>query len=308
MAKKKLKPRELSALQDAYLAKREELLVKKVNGLSVKLFDKVYNNYLTALEQSGGRLVLSDRNVSMVRGLDSIFAQFNREDNIPVIKYFVNDLKSITPITERYFETLTGNSAAQTSARVAQVIDRRLGLDAAGEVVAGGFTDKIIKSYDVLNKIKKRTTKAITNKMGIQEFRDEMKTFIQGDEKANKNGLLQQYYRNHAYDTYVQVDRANNDMFAKDLGLRYFYWTGGVINTTRHICEKCNGMILDSLIWNKVKFEDLKPYYQDGMDKNSNPKDDLGGYGCRHRKRYILTSIAEAAPNKIIDINNVLLK
>lgn len=302
----KLKPREISALQDEYIAKREELLQKKVNALGITLFDKVYTSYLAVLEQQDGKLLMNDRNVSFIRGLDAVYALFRNQDNAKVIKSFVEGVQGITPLNERYFKTLTKSDVTKSGAKITGIIDRRLGIDEQGAPKPGGFVDKFIRDEKLLKQIKKTTTQAITKGIGFQELRKNLKEVIQGDPGKN-NGGLHQYYRNYAYDTYVKVDRMGAELFAKDLGLRYFYWTGGLINTSRTICEYCNGKIMDGNEWNNVtSFDQLKEKYRDGMDKNSNPSQDLGGYGCRHRKRFVLDSIAEQNPARIIDINFLL--
>lgn len=308
MAKtRKVKPREISALQDQYLAKREELLSKKVDALSVKLFDRVYDSYLVTLLHEGGKIVATDQNYNLVKGLDAIYRQFTLQDNVPVVKSFVEDLQGITPLNERYFKSLTHKDVKATAQRVAQVVDKRLGLEPNGQPRPGGFVDKFINDQQLLKKIRKTTNQAITQGIGFQELRTNLKELIQGNPKVPQSGGLQQYYRNYAYDTFTKVDRLNADLFAKDLALRYFYWTGGLIPTSRAICEKCNGMILDGNKWNEVTdFTQLKEKYRDGMDKDSVPRDDLGGYGCRHRKRYVLDSVALQTPGKILNVDDLL--
>lgn len=303
MAKSKLKPRELSALQDEYLAKREELLQGKVNSLAATLFEKVYNQYLIQLELSDGKILHNDKNISLVKGLDEIYNQFRNNENAKVIKGFTEDLQGIVPLNETYFTTLTQKNLSLQSEYIAKSIDKNLGLDENGKPIKNGFTDKFIRDKSTLKAIKKTVSQAITNQKGFQELRIELKQTIQGKPNEPLSGKLQQYYRNFAYDTYIKVDRMSADMFAKDLSLRYFYYTGGIINTTRLMCEKCNGMIIDSQEWKNLTYKTLKdefkPGIPDGSNEDWNPLDDLGGYGCRHRKRYVLDSIALQNQSKI---------
>lgn len=304
---KKLKPREISALQDEYLAKRQALLESKVDKLSVNLFDKVFNTYLIQLEQVNGKLVQSDRNFNIVRGLDDIYRLFVIQDNIPVIKDFIKGVQGIVPLNERYFKSLMKQDVSKSTEKITGIVDKRLGIDTNGQIKPGGFVDKFIKDQTLLKKIKKTTIQSITQGKGFQEFRQDLKKVIQGNPEVKASGGLQQYYRNYAYDTYVKTDRLTSELYAKDMGLRYFYWTGGKVAKTRNICEYCNGKIMDSQEWNKVKsFLQLKKVYREGMDKNSNPSTDLGGYGCIHRKRFVLDSVALQMPEKIINVQVLL--
>jgi hypothetical protein len=104
---KQLTPKQLSDLRGEYLRRREQLLKKRVDALAVKLFDKVFEQYLIALEQADGRLVNNERNINIARGIDAIYKAFNSQENISVIKGFVGDLQAITPLNTRYFKRLT---------------------------------------------------------------------------------------------------------------------------------------------------------------------------------------------------------
>lgn len=303
---KQLTQKQLAVVRRDYLSKREDLLISKVDGLSVKLFDKVFEGYLSALEQSEGKLVLNDRNVNMVKGLGEIYGLFRNHDNIPVIRDWVGDLQNITPLNERYFKNIGTKNVRTVSDKASIVVDKKLGIELNGQPKPGGFVDKFIHDDGVLKRIKKMTNQALTQGKGFQEFRQDMKRYIQGDPKLAQSGGLQQYYRNYAYDTFTKVDRLNQDLFAKELGLRYFYWSGGVIKTTRPLCEHCNGKIVDSLQFRDLKFEDLKDKYTPGLDDTWVPMEDLGQYACRHIKDFIPDEVALRNRAKWLDIYSIL--
>lgn len=296
--------KELSALRANYLAKREALLQKKVSNLSVNLFDRVFDQYLSALEQSGGVILKSKKNISMVQGLDSIYRNFNRADNIPVIRSFVGDLKQIIPLNEKYFKNIAEVNVAAPAARAKLVTDKSLGLTSEGGIIEGGFVDKFISDQTLLKKIKKQTLKAITSGKGFQDFRHELQDIVVGDKQST--GGLHQYYRNYAYDTYQKVDRLNQDVFAKELGLRWFFWSGGLIKNSRALCVKCNGRLIDSVKLRPLKFNDLKLKYRDGLDKNWVPISDLGQHGCHHSKDYVTDAIALKLSKRILDLDELL--
>lgn len=312
-----LTERQLSKLRAEYLRRREYLLIKKVDGLAVKLFDKVFTNYLKNLEKVDGRLVYNDKNISLINGLTQIYNQFVISYNIPTISGFIDDLHGITPLNARYFEVLTQNSVKEVTKRVTATVNKRLGIDEKGRPKQGGFADKFIRDKTLLKKIQRNTTQALTNKTGFQEFRKNLTELIRGNPGQKLSGGLQQYYRNYAYDTFLKVDRLNQDVYANGLGLRYFFWSGGVIKTSRPLCVFCNGKIIDSNEFKRLKYEDitdkerpngageLEPF-NSGLDETWVPMDDLGQYGCRHRKDYTLDSVAERLKGNIINISSLL--
>lgn len=307
---KKLTQKELAELRARYLKQREELLQSKVSKLSVKLYDNVYENYLSALETSDGKLVYSDRNISMVQGLDRVYENFVISENIPVIKSFVVDLQKIVPLNERYFRNIEEKGISATAEQATKVVNKRLGVTAKGEVIPKGFVDKFIKDKDLIKSIKKKTTKALTNGQSFQEFRIELRDHIKGKPGVPNSGGVHQYYRNYAYDTYQKTDRLAGDTFAKELELNFFIWQGGVIQTSRAICVKCNSKVIDAREYKKIKYGDLKSVYQEGLPDGKNetwdPMNDLGGYGCRHSKDWITDGTAERLKDRQLNIKSLL--
>lgn len=297
-------------LRQKYLDKREKLLQQKVDVLAIKLFDKVFNEYLSQLEQNNGRLVYNNKNISAIVGLNKIFRQFILQDNIPVVRGFINDLKGITPLNETYFKTITNKQTAESAKKAAEEINKLLGVNSKGQIVKDGFTDKFIKDDNLLKKIKKETMKAITQKQGFQQFKENLKRTIEGETGKPLSGGLQQYYRGYAYDTFQKVDRVNAEVFAKDLGLIYFFWAGGKITTSRNMCIHANAKIFNSEQVKKMTFANLrtKPVnYADGITKEWNPLMDLGMWNCRHRKDYISTESALKQKDRWGNVNEFLV-
>jgi hypothetical protein len=283
--------KELSDLREAYLLRREAALENKVSRLGIKLYDKVFERYLIALQQQDGKLIYSQVNLNLIQGLDRVYALFNQVDNLPVIDGFFKDLNGITPLNEKYFKNIQKSGVRAEAEVVTSVVQKKLGLQ-GGQPVAGGFADKFINDKTLLKKIKKQTTQAITKGQSFQEFRQTLKKTIQGTSEVKGSGGLQQYYRNYAYDTYQKVDRLNQDLFAKELGLRYFIWAGGLVSNSRPLCRLANGKIIDKTTYSKLKYSDLKISLREGVGPEWNPMNDLGHYGCRHTKNYITDSVA----------------
>lgn len=290
--------KELSELREAYMLRREAALQNKVGKLAIKLYDKIFNQYLFALESSPeGALLYNQKNVSLIQGLDRIYANFNTVDNIPLISTVFKDYEGITPLNESYFKNIAKRELRAETAVVNTTVNKALGLN-GGVPIKNGFADKFINDKTLLKKIKKQTTQAISKGQSFQEFRDKLKTTIQGNPDVKGSGGLQQYYRNYAYDTYQKVDRLNQDAFANELGLRYFIWAGGLVGNSRPLCVLCNGKVVDKTWFKPLKFNDLKISLRDGLDSTWKPMQDLGQYACRHTKNYIADSVANQLQNK----------
>jgi hypothetical protein len=291
------KRQELSKARINYLDNREKLLQQKVDKLGLILFDKINEKFLKELETSpDGKILNNSKNISKVAAINSVYNNFNKQYNTPVIKGFIGDLPEIGALNEKYFDNITGQKTTVSTYKAKKVVNEQLGLTDKGALVPNGFTDKFIKDKAVVDSIKKKTLQAITKGQGFQQLRQELQQTIKGTEGQPVSGALHQYYRNNAYDTLTKVDRLYSDEIAKDLKLIYFYFSGGVIPTTRPFCRHNNGKIFNSIDFAKLKYSNLKIGYRpgipDGKHSTWKPVIDLGGYGCRHTKDYIPTRLA----------------
>lgn len=302
-----LSRKQAADLRQQYLDKREKLLQSKVDSLAIKLFDKVFNEYLSQLEQSDGKISNNDKNIQRANGLNQIYKSFIKQDNIPVVKVFIKDLQGITSLNEVYFKTISDKPTSEPTKRAITEVNKMLGINSKGGLVENGFADKFIRDDSLLKSIKKETLKAITQKQGFQQFKENLKRHIEGETGKPLSGGLQQYYRGYAYDTFQKVDRVNADVFAKDLGLIYFFWAGGKIATSRNICIDANAKIFNALQVKKMTFENLKPEFREGITEEWNPLLDLGMWNCRHRKDYIPKEAALKEKNKWADVNHYLI-
>ncbi len=306
------KRQELSKARLTYLDNREKLLQKRVDKLGLILFDKINKDFLNKLEISpDGKILNNAKNISSVAAINSIYDNFNKQNNIPVVKSFVNDLSGIGALNKNYFDNVTGLNTSVSEKQATKVVNEQLGLNDKGGLVANGFVDKFIKDKAVADTIKKKTLKAITSGKGFQQLRQELQETVKGTKGQPNSGALHQYYRNNAYDTLTKVDRLYSDNMAKDLKLIYFYFSGGIIPTTRPFCKHNNGKIFNSIDFKKLTFKNLQIKYRpgipDGKHSTWKPVIDLGGYGCRHTKDYIPTKLALRRKADLMDINRLTI-
>lgn len=292
-------------LREDYLLKREEILQGRVDTIAIKLFDRIFNDYLSNLEQANGKIVNNSKNIKAVQGLDEIYDRFNNDYNIPTLKGMISDLRSITPLNKIYFKTISDKPTEAISKEALKVVDKNIGIDAKGKIIHNGFADKVIKDKSVIKAIKKQTLKSITQKQGFQQFKNTLKESIEGTTGKPLSGKLQQYYRNYAYDTFMKVDRINADVFANDLGLNFFFWTGGVITTSRYLCIHANGKIFDARELKQMNFRKLKTVYISGITEEWVPLVDLGMWGCRHLKNFIPDEEALSQPENIFNVQQL---
>lgn len=277
--------KELADLRKTFLEQREALLKRKVDALQVKLYERVFESYLSELEAFDGKVVSNGRNISLIEGLDKIYQEFQLKEHIKVVRGFSDDLQEIGKLNRNYFANIDRTSEFNKRAdSIDKLMNKRLGIK-DGKLVKGGFLNKFISDTRLRDEIKDIAGKAVASGQSFQDMRASLKEAIQGSSK--RDGGLQQYYRQFAYDTIQQVDRTNGLLFADELELNYCIYNGGLIETSRPHCVKYNGKLLSRqqiMDWAKLSWAKLLKSY--------NPMTDAGGPNCRHSYDWVTDSFA----------------
>ena len=105
-------------------------------------------------------------------------------------------------------------------------------------------------------------------------------------------GFINQYYKGFAGTLLNDIDRNNNLIYADKLQLNYFYYSGGLILSSRPFCLDKNGKIFHRDQADKWK-EDKRIIKMYGKDiKNYVPLRDFGGPNCLHGADFVTDDMA----------------
>lgn len=270
-----------------FITVKRELLSKNITSIERKLFDAILDKLIKELDVADGKIESNGKNINLTTALDKIIREFNTNEYANVIRLFADDLLEIQGLTKRYFLVMGEDKKKieKISKTVNKTLNERLGIGEDGKVKKGGYLDKLANDPKLKETLKKATYNAVIKGKPIQEFKDKMSALIQGNK--NVNGLLTKHMNTFAYDTYQQYDRTNSELFAKKLGLKAFLYNGGKIKTSREFCIQRNGKVFtieEAMSWKNLEW--------DGKNKNYNPLQDAGGYGCRHTLDWISNAMA----------------
>lgn len=278
---------EVAQLREDFVRERTKLLNRRVSAAEQKLYEVIFKKVIEQFELDGGSIKSSSANIDIVNRLDSIWKEFQKGDYMKVIGMFSGDMSAIQSLNKTYFSIidLDKEKIKKISAEVDNSINKRLGLNKAGEVINKGFLDKLIKDETFLKDIKKQTYKAVSGGESLKQFTKRISTTIKGNESVN--GGLVKHFNTFAYDTYAAVDRTAQKLWAGKLGLRAFIYAGGKIKTSRKFCIKNNGKVFttdESKNWEDLIGEDDGPMWSEGTYE---PLRDMGGHRCRHSPNFI---------------------
>jgi len=265
---------DISKRKENYINSKVKTLDKEVLKLQDKLLSMVLSDYIPKFTTDNtGNIKLTKHNIALIYEIDKIFSNFNKLYQNNVIKKYAEDLLKLTPFNEAYYiglgiEAKTVDNLVNKS----EIVKASIGVDAKGRVIKGSYLDDLSQNAEVKKSIKNYVIESVNSKRGLKDYTKGLKTLIVGNEQVD--GKLQRYYKQYAYDTFNQVDAAQNLYVADNLGLQAFIYAGTIILTSRQFCKDRVGKVFtreEGQSWNKLKWQ--------GQKKPANFFIDRGGYG-----------------------------
>ena len=256
------------------------LIEKQLLKVEASVLRRVLADLLPALGVTDGFLKSTASNMAKANMIERIFDEVQADELKPAVKALTDALLEISGRNAEYYLT-TGQDAAKVEAIAKDVnlIRSIIGLDKNGEVLGGGYLDRLAKSDMVREQIKQFVFTSVATKQNVNTFSKGLKNLIQGSKDVD--GAITGYWRQYAFDTYAKVREVNNLHFAQELGLKWFVYQGGVIKTSRDFCIKKNGKVFSD-----KEAQEQWPKDPDLIDKKHlasyRPLIDRGRNNCRH--------------------------
>lgn len=298
--------------REEYIEKKRESLTKRVYTLQRSLFNQFVNKTLSELEIENGNIRSTRSNLIIASLVDRMYEAFNQKSHIPLVESFKRNLIRIGFLNFNYFKKFNRKKAAEVKPSIEGIIRRNLGLDKDNQIVKDGFLHKFVNDQALRNEIKNRTFQAVVSNQPFGNFRQTMSDVIVGN--ANYNGPLQQHYRAFAYDTYSQIDRQNQILYATRLSMSAFIYGGDVVTDSRPFCrggrDRAAGRTFKRKTGEVFTLEEARDWANirkfQGKNRNYNPLTDLGGHNCRHSLNYIDNETAiQLRPDLFIENNEL---
>lgn len=141
-------------------------------------------------------------------------------------------------------------------------------------------------SYPLWKPLRDTMTNGIATGAGYADLLEEVTAIIQGGE--GQEGAILRYSRVIVADTIAATDASFTDIIATDLGLEWYKYTGGKMDTTRCFCLKRNGKFYhrkEVEAWGNGHDVGSCGFPWAGMRKGTDGKTIFayrGGYNCQH--------------------------
>lgn len=168
---------------------------------------------------------------------------------------------------------------------------KRLGIDEEWKPMRKGFLDDLVRNRAARDEVKKLVAKGVSGGIPMHKLEKALRVKVQGTK--NTAGVLEKSIGGFVLDAYQVADRVTAREFATRLGLRYFIYSGGLIETSRPFCRKRNNKVFTTeeaeRDWPKDSTLPRTKAEKEagGPPADYSPLEDCGRWNCRHRIMYI---------------------
>lgn len=238
-----------------------------------KLLYTILTDYLQdELDISGNRIKYTKKNISIVERIDSLTGKFGTAFD-QLIGYIIDGIKQTIRLTTKDL------SKFDTKAIM-------FGSDVIDEITKHSATsiNQNINLKVIFADVKSSAITLMSKPEGIslKELRN-----LLSDKIIDKK-IARRYYSRWTHDIYSQYQRVASNKVRIKIGLKYAFYQGGLIETSRSFCNQRNGKVFSEkeiLSWNGLEWVGKPEIGYDAIT-------DLGGYNCRHRLDWISEELA----------------
>lgn len=250
----------LESVPNAFLSSMERIQKSKFDDI-VQLLDM--------LDYSGGNLVVSEANLLRVEALvDEIKGVLTGSEFEKAVGQLMNEFDEQAVLNYAYFESID-DAFAIPQISTAIVKQRQAGtiaslLDSTNQYLS--------------NPTREALSASIQSGASRQELIDTLRFLVQGNEDID--GRLLRSTRLVVSDAFALSDAAVSESIAENLGLEWYLYTGGLIDTTRPFCKARNGKF-----FHKTEIESWASLTWNGKMPDTTEKTIFltrGGYNCQH--------------------------
>lgn len=290
-------PLRLGKKVDKLLDGQQKARFRELAGIEKLLFTKLFAELSSGLEESNGRITSRRGFVSLSKAIDSIFDAVEKAQMKAMARGVVGDMREMLAASSEYYgglQVLNKTSFLGVKSNVDATMRKRLGIGKGKEVKKNGYLDQLFRAGAARDDVKKMVAKAVAAGIPMRQLEKQLQVKVQGT--RSNAGVLEKHIGGFVLDAYQVADSIANNEFGKQLGLKYFVYSGGLIETSRAFCRKRNNKVFttkEAEGWkNDPTLPRSKAERDSGVVTDYIPLEDRGRWRCRHRLLYISDQMA----------------
>lgn len=233
-------------------------------------------------DQSGNILANKD-NLKILRTLrgDLKNVVISKQYKKNVSKY-LNSFDELKGINDKYYKAIASGGYTANKHVYKEVLNSSIQAT-SNSLLESGITESVIKPIESV------LTQNVTTGGNFQDLTDVLRKEILGD--ASGAGKLERYTKQITTDALNQFSANYNQTIATDLDLSFYYYNGGLKETSRQYCKD---MVNDGRYFHKKEVEDSASREWAGKIPGTNASNIItyrGGYNCGHQWLAVDTSV-----------------
>ncbi len=284
--------KEASKIKAEWIDKRNNAIDGKIANLQQQVFEDIIPDVIAIAKQEEIRKKVKAGSLAPITSLENKLRK-NFQAGFPeIMRETTRSARALGDLNLVYFSTmLDTNRLDEIRDKTLKTVNRKLGVDADGKLIPGGFVDKSIKDTSIQLKFVKEVKKLLSSNADTQTLIQGIKRFFVGTE--DQNGVIAKHYNTFSGNLLNTIDRNNSITFADELDLRFFYYFGGLIKSSRSFCIKKNGKIFSREQAEKWKDDPfIVKVYGSDIDQYK-PLENMGGPNCLHTPDFITDDLAK---------------
>lgn len=283
-----MKALQVARKADKMLDSRQEARFRQLNDVERLLVQRLLDELRDQLTEDNGRITSKKGFVSLANAVDTIFDEVAKTGLSELGASLVGDMKGVLKFNADYHDELgvvKGGEFRKIRTAVDALMRKRLGIGSDDGIQRKGYLDQLFRTTAARDEVKKMVAKQVAAGVPMRKLEKDLRLRVAGTK--NTSGVLERHIGGFVLDAYHVADSITNNEFAKRLDLKYFIYSGGLIETSRAFCRKRNNKVFstdEAKEWHK---DPTLPRTSSGVVTDYIPLEDLGRWRCRHRLLYI---------------------
>lgn len=283
---------QLAKKRERFSERKQSALVAHVKRLQGSLYAALLDRIVTNLEtDETGAIKFTAANIAQVGKVGLVFDAY-RKSSTALGEWIVKGLVQLFGLNTAYMRAVS-NVTDSLEDRSRSLLFRNLGYDLkTKEIIKDSWLDGLLAQDQVKQQVVNRLNAALQSKMDAKTFKTQFRdAFL---DNKNGLGLVRKNMDFHTQNIFMSFDRASQEVYRDNLGLKYGLYSGTVMmptkksKGTRPFCLQRVGNI-----YSKQEIEKWRNLQFKGRVEPYNPFTDCGSINCRHHWNWISEEMKE---------------
>lgn len=266
-----MEPQDLAKAIESLVLNADSRYVSAIGRIQNKLYDElVVILILLALDPQGYILQNAINRKVLTSASEKINEVFTSNQYVTSINNYISLAPKIDLLNVKYF------TGIEESFKPNRIFLKNLQNETVATLEKYVLRDGL--QSQVIDPLKQILNQNINSGGKFSGFLDQIRTYIKGNEQVE--GRAMSYTRTYVRNVLFQYSRAYQESITSDLGLDWYLYSGGLIDTSREFCRERNGHY-----YHRKEVESWASLTWRGKAQGTTESSIfilLGGHGCVH--------------------------